>query len=630
MAPPSEAEDFYRRGHALEEAGEIAQALACFDAAIAARPGYVEAYCSRGTALFRLGRFPEALADHAETVRLRPQIGALHYNQAGALEKLGRDEEALAAFHRAATLSPGDALFQYALGYRLARHRRLSAAQEALARAIRLKPDFVEALVDFAALLLEAGHPERALGFFERAHAIAPDYPYLESTRLGTRMQLCDWRGLAAGWEAMLAAILEDRAASLPFMLLAMPSRPEHQYKASCRYIRDYFPPAAAPLCQGQAQDKGKLRIAYLSASLRDHAVTFLISDIFALQDRSRFEIIGLGYRPHDGSAARTQVERGFDRFLDVSDKDDHEIARLIRSLDIDIAVDLDGHSQGSRTGVLAHRPAPLQVSFLGYPGTLGADYVDYAIADKVVIPPEHEKYYAEKIVRLPDCYQPNSHRTKAERVFNRGDCGLPPGALVFCCFNNPYKITPDIFSCWMRLLAAVEGSVLWLLDLNVTARANLVREAHAHGIDASRLVFAPHMAHAEHLARIGLADLFVDTIYYNSHTTGSDALWAGVPVLTLIGRTFASRVCASLLRTLGLDELIVHRLPDYEAKALMLARDPGALAALKAKLKDAREKSPLFDTARFARHLDRAFETMWRRHAQGQPPSGFDVEPVA
>ena len=250
-------------------------------------------------------------------------------------------------------------------------------------------------------------------------------------------------------------------------------------------------------------------------------------------------------------------------------------------------------------------------------------------IADSMVIPRGVEKFYAEKIVRLPGCYQPNSRRMMAEQRPRRADCGLPDEAVVFCCFNNPQKITPDIFAVWMRLLAAVEGSVLWLLDSHPAARANLVREAGRHGIAAPRLVFAPFLPHDEHLARIGLADLFLDTLYYNAHTTGSDALWAGVPVLTLVGQTFASRVCASLLTRLSLDELIVHTLPDYEAKALALARDPAARAALRARLERARETSPLFDMARFARQLDDALETMWRRHCQGLPPAGFDVAPA-
>ena len=309
------------------------------------------------------------------------------------------------------------------------------------------------------------------------------------------RMQLCDWRDFEADCEAVLAAILDAGAKSLPLPLLAMPSRLDHQLKVARAFVDDYRPPAAAPFRHARAAG-GKICVAYLSASLRNHAVTFLISDIFALQDRTRFEIIALSAMPDDGSAARAQVEKGFDGFIDVSNQDDMSIARLIRELEIDIVVELDGHSQGSRLGALASRPAPLQVSFLGYPGTLGADYIDYVLADAVIAPPEHQPFYTEKIVHLPGCYQPNSRRIRTERIFGRADCGLPPDGVVFCCFNNPNKITPDIYSGWMRLLHAVPGSVLWLLDLNATAaRQSAAGSASAGRCGVAAGVRASHAA---------------------------------------------------------------------------------------------------------------------------------------
>jgi predicted O-linked N-acetylglucosamine transferase (SPINDLY family) len=352
------------------------------------------------------------------------------------------------------------------------------------------------------------------------------------------------------------------------------------------------------------------------------------MTDVFALHDRTKFEITGIAYNPNDGSAARSGVAARFDKFIDASKKDDREVAKLIRELEIDIAVDLDGFTQGSRMNVMAQRPAPLQVAYLGYPATLGADYMDYLIADRIVIPPESEKHFTEKIVALPGSYQANSQRPKSTQSVARNKHGLPDDGFVFCCFNNNYKITPDVFSIWMRLLLAVSGGVLWLRDTNQTARANLRREAEKYGVAPERLVFAPPMDWEDHLARHQLADLFLDTFHYNAHTTGSDALWAGLPVLSCQGKTFASRVGASLLSALGLEELITHSPEAYESTALALATDRARLAAVTKRLRMSRQTSPLFDAKHIAGNLDKAFDAMWRRHRRGDPPAGFAVTP--
>jgi predicted O-linked N-acetylglucosamine transferase (SPINDLY family) len=326
----------------------------------------------------------------------------------------------------------------------------------------------------------------------------------------------------------------------------------------------------------------------------------------------------------------RTRLRKGFDRFLDVREESDRETALLLRELETDIAVDLKGFTTACRTEILAYRPAPIQVSYLGYPGTMGADFIDYILADRFVIPEQQHAFYSEKIVYLPDSYQPNdTQRRIGERTPTRAEAGLPEAGFVFCSFNSNHKITPAVFEIWMRLLHRVEGSVLWLLENNAAATSNLRREAAARGIAAERLVFAPRVNVDDHLARHRLAELFLDTLPYNAHTTASDALWAGLPVLTCAGTTFPGRVAGSLLRAVALPELVTDSLPEYEALALRLATDGERLAALRARLTENRATCPLSDTPRFRRHIEAAYDTMWKRYEAGEPPASFAVEAI-
>jgi predicted O-linked N-acetylglucosamine transferase (SPINDLY family) len=352
------------------------------------------------------------------------------------------------------------------------------------------------------------------------------------------------------------------------------------------------------------------------------------MAELFERHDRSRFEIIGFSFGPPANDIWRQRLKKAFDRFFDVRTRTDKEIAALAREWEIDIAVDLKGHTQDARIGMFALRPAPVQVNYLGYPGTLGADYMDYLIADSMLIPQEHQPYYNEKIVYLPHTYQTNnSTKVISDRPFSRAELGLPDDAFVFCCFNNSFKITPDLFDIWMRLLQAVPGSMFWLLEGNTGVGRNLRLEAGKRGVSADRLVFAPPMELADHLARLRQADLFLDTFYCNAHTTASDALWAGLPVLTSLGNTFAGRVAASLLKAIGLPELITPSHAEYEALALELATQPGRLACLRRKLALNKTTHPLFDTARFTRHLEAAYLRMHERSRAGLPPDHIVVE---
>jgi protein O-GlcNAc transferase len=391
--------------------------------------------------------------------------------------------------------------------------------------------------------------------------------------------------------------------------------------------VADECPPVATPLWRGERYRHDKIRIAYLSTDFRAHAVAFLIVGIFEHHDKGRFETTAISFGRDDNSETRARIQTAFDRFIDVQDMSDFKVASLMREWEVDIAIDLNGHTGDSRTAILAHRPAPLQVNYLGYPGTMGASYIDYIIADRFVIPKAQEDHYSEKIVYLPDAYQANDRKRRiADRTPARSETGLPERGFVFACFNNTYKIGPEVFDVWMRLLRGIEGSVLWLLEDNAIAAANLKREAELRGVAPARLVFAPRTTPDQHLARHRLADLFLDTLPYNAHTTASDALWMGLPLVTTPGSTFPGRVGASLLHAIGLSDLVTASLADYESLAQKLAQEPGALAAIKAKLAANRDSHPMFDTARFARYLESAYATMWERQQRGEEPASFSV----
>jgi predicted O-linked N-acetylglucosamine transferase (SPINDLY family) len=486
----------------------------------------------------------------------------------------------------------------------------------------------LEALSNRATVSFETRHYEKAAADYARLATLAPDFPYAFGNYFTARAYACDWRtrdadglrvarGLAAG-----APILQPHASTL------FCERPEDQLRAARIWVAQRCPPSRAPLWRGEIYSHEKIRVAYLSADFHTHATAHLIAGVIDAHDHARVESFGVSFGPDDGGAMRARLARGFDHFIDVRGVSDADAAARLRARDIDIAVDLKGFTQDARPGILGHRPAPVQVNYLGYPGTMGAPYVDYIVADRVVLPPEIRASFSERVVHLPGSYQCNDRaRAIAATTLTRGEAGLPETGFVFASFNNLYKITPALFGVWARLLDAVPGSVLWLLDDNADARGNLLREAQARGLAAERLVFAPRVTPEDHLARHRLADLFLDTQPCTAHTTASDALWAGLPLVTVLGTSFAGRVAASLLHAVGLPELIAASLDDYEALALRLARDAPALAALRATLGRNRETCALFDTARFTRHLETAFARMRASQRRGEPPADFAVE---
>jgi protein O-GlcNAc transferase len=625
---PNYAEAFNNRGVALAELKRLDEALASYDRAIALKPNYAEAFDNRGNALRKLQRLDEALASYDKALALRPDQADTCNNRGVALHELNRGDEALASYDRTLALKPDFAEAHFNRGNALQELKRFEEALASYDRAIALKPDYADAFNNRGTALQELQRLDEALASFDRAMAAKADHPHAFGGAADCVIKLCDWDRRAGIAADLNAHVLGKKSIIPPFVPLGYSDDPGLQLQCARNYIEEKVPLPPRPLWTGAVWRHDKVRVAYLSADFRQHPMMQLIAGLFERHDRSRFEIIGVSFGVDDGSEMRKRAVAAFDRFYDVRGKGDAEVAQLLHDLQVDIAIDLMGYTQDARPGILAYRPAPIQANYLGFPGTTGAWFIDYIIADKTVVPLEHQPFYAERIVHLPDCYLvDDTGRNIAAEMPSRQEAGLPENGFVFCCFNNNWKIAPDVFSVWMRLLGAVEGSVLWLLRDNESAEWNLRKEARARGIDPVRLVFAGRLPLDAHLARHRLADLFLDTLPCNAHTTASDALWMGLPVLTREGTAFAGRVAASLLYAVGLPELVTHSLEEYEALALKLATDPPRLGSIRRKLEANRLTHPLFDTDRFRRHIEAAYTAMWETWQLGEPPASFAVE---
>jgi predicted O-linked N-acetylglucosamine transferase (SPINDLY family) len=627
---PGFADPLFNLGSVLIEQGRLDEAVTALAAAIAARPTYAEAHCALGLALKDLGRIDAAIAACRRAIACKPDLAEAHCNLGLAFKELGRHDDAITAYGQAVALRPGFAEAHANLGLAYHETKRFGEAAAAYGRAITLKPDFAEAHLNLGVALKSMGRIAEAIASYERAIALKPDYPAAVGQLVALRRLLCDW-GQAEADEAWVLDIVRRQNGKMPpFNILSLGSTAQDQLLCARRWADQLAVRREARWTHRPCSTDGRIRVGYLSADFREHAVANLIAELIECHDRSRFEIIGYSYGPNDGSPMRRRLEAAFNRFVDLRPLSHSDAAARIHGDGVHILVDLTGYTMHARTEILAQRPAPIQVNYLGYPGTMGADFMDYILADPFIAPMDQQPYFAEKLVHLPACYQPNDRRRQvAEHTPSRGECGLPERGFVFCCFNKSYKITPDFFGAWMSLLQAVPDSVLWLLESERAADEALRRQAVRHGIDPQRLVFAAMAPLAEHLARHRAADLFLDTLPYNAHTTASDALWVGLPVVTCAGTTFAGRVAGSLLTAIGLPELITESLEDYAALALRLATDAPRLEAVRRKLDANRLTAPLFDTGSLARAIEAAFTSMRDRHAAGQPPQPFGVAPV-
>ena len=623
---PGLAEAWHARGNALNELKRHDEALAVYDKALALNPMFAGAWHGRGNALNELRRCDDALAAYDKALALAPALAEAWLGRGNVFNLLKRPREALAAFDRAAAINSRSAEIWLGRGNALCELKRFGDATAAYEKAQALNPELAEAFVGCGNVFVQLKDPAKAGIAYARGLALNPRVKYLMGDHVHVKLQLSDWTNLSAETSELVAAVRAAEPATAPFQFLAISSSAADQLQCAERFMADQ--PAFPAVWRGDPYTHDRIRVGYFSADLCRHPVGQLAVGLFENHNRSRFETTAISFSPDDGSDLRRRMTAAFEHFIDVNAMEDADVAALIRAREIDIVVDLTGLTRYNRFSVLSRRVAPVQVNFLGYPGTMGHPCMDYVIADRTIIPEEHFQHYIEHVVWLPETYQANDDKIViSERRPTRRECDLPDGAFVFCCFNNTYKITPAIFDVWMRLLGGVPDSVLWLIGANATAEANLRREAERRGVAAGRLIFAPKMPLADHLARSSHADLFLDTMPYNAHTTGSDALRAGVPLLTCLGSTFASRVAASLVKAVGLDELIAGSLGDYEALALKLAGDPAYLRALRDRLARNRDTYPLFDTARFTRHIEAAYTTMWQRQQSGSEPRAFAVD---
>jgi predicted O-linked N-acetylglucosamine transferase (SPINDLY family) len=623
---PDYPEALNNRGNSLRGLGRTAEALASFDRALELNPLFAAGCGNRAAARLDLGQPGAALEDCDRALQIDARCVAAHNNRGTALRHLCRLPEALASYERALQLQPGYADAEVNRGNLL---RELGRAGEALAsfeRALALKPDLAAALSGRAELLAESGRYQEAAICTARLLELAPDWPFAAGLLMQCRLQECDWTDYDARVTRLLAAVERGDRAVAPFWCLALSDSARLQRRCARTFLESQQPPHPAPLAPRRRGNHPRIRVAYLSADFREHPVSRLLAGVFEQHDRERFDVSAVSSAARDRGALGRRVAAAFGGFHDISRLTDSQAAEMLRELEVDILVDLLGYTQGLRPGLLTLRPAAIQVNYLGYPGTLGADCMDYIIADEFVIPADAEDHYSEHVVRLPGSFQANDARRAASGRSRRAQAGLPEDGPVLCCFNTSHKLTPPVFDIWMRLLGRCAGSVLWLLAGSSLTRSNLAHEASRRGIAPERIVFAPRLPYAEHLARLSLADLYLDTLPFNGGASASDALWAGVPVLTCAGEAFASRMAGSLLHALCLPELIAHDLEQYERVGHELLAAPERLAAVRGRLTGGRAEEALFNTQRFCRELEAAYQLMWARYERGEPAGPFAV----
>ncbi len=625
----------------------------------------------QGFTCHEAGRLTEAEAAYRHALDLNPDFAEAHHALAVLLQHQGRLEAALSGFEKAIALKPSDAKSHYRRAEILMGLRQYFPAAQALQQAINNDPAYVDAYEMLGRALFHLYRNDRAVEVYraglvhdrdnpmlyhglglsqiilgdrvgaaeslDNALRLAPDNPAILCNLISNKMYLCDWQDIEAWSQELVDTVVRTGVAVDPFTFQGLPCAPDNAAQLACarangEVIRAVIPDgeiAAAPQRLSPRAHDRKIRVGYLSMDFRAHPMAYLMTAILEKHDRSQFEIYAYAYGPVEDTPERRRFVQAVDHFIDIQDLSDAEAAARIAADGIDILIDRKGYTFGHRLGIFARRPAPIQVNYLAFGGTMGVDFIDYAIVDAFVVPPREQAFYSERLVYLPDCYQPNSYRPKADMLPARAECGLPDDAVVFCCFNQTYKLTPRMFDCWMRILQRVPRSVLWLLHPDAATAENLCKEAVRRNVDASRLVFAPKVPQAAHIARHALVDIFLDTDVVNALTTASDALSMGCPVVTCPGHSFVSRGAGSILRAMELPELVVDDLQAYEELAVALGTQPDMRIALQQKITAKIPAAPLFDTARYSCHLDRALLEMWQRYMAGRPFEPFSVTPV-
>jgi len=595
--------------------GQLDDAIKAFNDVLALEPNSPHALYSLGLIAMNFGDLTKAINFCDRGVKANPQFAPLHYLQGAVLQATGNKEAALASYDEALKIQPDYQEVLLNSGAMLRTMFRHKEALERFNKILTFNPNHTGALANCGIMLTEFKQSEPAIAMFERLLKINPDYDYALGLLFYERMHICDWTDFDKLKDKITLDVRAGKRACKSLAFMSTSDQASDHLIAATTFAKGYCPKKPISLWNGERYRHNKIRLAYVSPDLREHPVGHLMAGIFEHHDKSRFETIAISIGIDDSSRLRARMLKAFDKFIEVRDMTSEQIARMMRDMEIDIAVDLGGFTSDTRTDVFAYRPAPVQVNYLGYPGTMGTDYYDYIIADRHIIAPEHQKYYTEKVAYLPDTYLPTDNSVKiSERTPTRAECGLPETGFVFCSFSHDYKISPPIFDVWMRLLTQVPGSVLWLMSRGELAQKNLRKEAQAQGVDPARLIFAGRVPLVEdHLARYRQADLFLDTHPYNAHTTAADALMAGLPVVTYVGNSFPSRVAGSLLNAAGLPDLATYSLEDYEDLALRLASDAQLFGNIKTKVFNAQTSCALFDTDSFCFNLEATYISMWR-----------------
>ena len=653
---------YYDLASALQGAGRLDEALLKYKKSLTLKPDYIEARFKIGNLLKEQGKLDEAELIYKRIISANPDLATVYYNLGLVLKQQSKLDEAVLIYQKAITLKPDMAEAYNNLGVVFNDQKKPGEAVKMYRQAISLKSGYAEAHNNLGDILSDQGRPDEAavhytaaitsnpglvkpyiglgvafrklglrneaISLYEQALIPHPRNPELLTRLVDLIYHTCAWRKMGSYETQLLELVRQNSVGISPFTILGTSSTAEDQLLCSRSFSRDKERPPQDLFTHKLGKSNKRIKIGYLSSDLQEHATAYLMAGLFEKHDRSRFDVTAYSYGPDDASPMRARLVKAFDSFIDLSNLSDHAAAQKIYDDGIDILIDLKGGAtKDSRIGIPSYRPAPIQVNYLGYPGTMGVSFIDYIIADRFIIPKDNERFYSEKVICLPDCYQPNDVRREiADTTPPREACGLPESGFVFCCFNGNYKITLPVFNIWMRLLKAVPGSVLWLLEPDPSAKENIKEEAELRGVDSKRIIYAPFMPTSQHLARYRLADLFLDTLPINAHTTASDALWAGLPVLTCAGTTFAGRVAGSLLKAAELPELITYSLEEYEALALQLSQNPSRCLEMRRKLLQTHQRMPLFDIEKFTKNIEKSYQTMWDIWQDGKSPKPFTV----
>jgi protein O-GlcNAc transferase len=616
-------------GVALQHLNERERALGCFDGALRLAPDYAEALNNRGNVLLELQRPQAAVESLERALHFRPDFPLAWYNHGNALRSLGRLDEALISYERALRLDPTLAPALCNHSALLLEFGRPDQALLGYQRLLQLHPLYPDGLYGAAMSLLMLKRFQEASSYLATLCDREPRHPYALGYRLNAARMICDWDHYTQRARAeLVAAVTEGLVADTPFSFLSVSDSAAAQLRCASTFTADRYPATGELRPRRSPHRHARIHLAYVSGDLRDHAVARVLAGVFEQHDRGRFEITAIALRSPTSGAFGQRINTAFDRFIDVSARSDAAVVALMQELEIDIGIDLAGYTDGQRGGIFAARGASVQVNYLGYPGSMGAPHIDYIVADQFLIPPRSRVHYAESVTYLPECFQPADDRRARPGGVDRAQFGLPRDALVCCSLNNIYKYNETMFDVWCRVLTQVPGSVLWLLAYDADTEANLRRACERRGLPAGRLVLSPRVSYENHLARLSCADLFLDTVPFNAGATAGDALWLGVPLLTCAGEAFAARMAGSLLRTAGLSELITFSLEDYERRALELLRAPGQLKELRSKIAVGGKLRAPFDTQRYCRQLETAFQIMHERALRGEPPSDIVIQP--